>query len=167
MKLFLKIFFLFLSLSACSQTTTNPEQILIPDSTENAKNLALFTELSPVQQAAFNALDKIQVNTDKMNRLYSTFSGIPHSQFPSDTSFVISQSEFLEAMQHFVEKNCTNLSPEERKQLAENSVLAQEEYTLFISLGILKNVDYEHGPPRVGTWIFPEVLYHRDVLIEW
>lgn len=124
-------------------------------------------ELTPAQQSAFDALNTLQVSTDEMNRLYSTFAGIVQPCNPPDTSLTISQSELLIAMKQFVAHNCKNLTIEERDELAATSVLAQEEYTLSLCLGNSANINYENGAPKSGTWVMPSFLGRRDVIIVW
>lgn len=51
------------------------------------------SELTQEKQSAFDALNKLQINTDEMNRLYSTFANIDQPCYPADTSIEVSQSE--------------------------------------------------------------------------
>lgn len=131
------------------------------------KNKSTDSELTPEQHSAFDALNRLQVSTDEKNRLYSTFAGIDQPCYPPDTSLTISQTELLTAMKHFVTSNCKNLTVEERDELAVASVLAQEEYTVLLCLDNSTPVTYENGVPMTGTWVMPNVLDQRDVIIVW
>ncbi len=126
-----------------------------------------LSELTPEQQSAFDALNTLQVSTDEMNRLYSTFAGIVQPCYPPDTNLTISQAELLIAMKQFVASNCTDLTIEERNELAATSVLAQEKYTVSLCLNNSAPVSYENGIPMTGTWVMPNVLDQRDVIIVW
>lgn len=152
-----------LLLSACSPPNNSSEK-------ENhgiPSQEATVSELTPEQESAFDALNTLQVSTDEMNRLYSTFGGIDRPCYPPDTSLTISQAELLIAMKQFVASNCKNLPVEKRDELAAASVLAQKEYTLSLCLGNSAQVTYQNGAPMVGTWVLPNVLDRRDVLIVW
>jgi hypothetical protein len=129
--------------------------------------VAPVEELTPQQQAAFDAFNNLQTGTDEMNHLYSTFAGIYHPCFPADTSFTISRAALLNAMGIFVKKHCTNMSEEKRNELAAHAVLAQEEYLVLFSVGNASKVNYEAELPMKGTWVLPYVLGRRDVLLEW
>jgi hypothetical protein len=124
-------------------------------------------ELTQEQQAAFDALNTLQVSTDEMNRLYSTFAGAVQPCYPPDTSFTISQIELLIAMKQFTSRNCENLSLQERDELAVKSVLAQEKYTVSLCLDNATPPTYKKGVPMTGTWVLPNVLGRRDVIIVW
>ena len=124
-------------------------------------------ELSQEQQAAFDALNRLQRSTDEMNRLYSTFPNIEHPCFPADTSFEISQSELRSYMHQFITKNCTILKPEIQKQLSELSVLAQEKYTVLHCQENRSETDNENGIPTTGTWVLPGILNQRDLVLVW
>ena len=91
------------------------------------------SELTSAQQSAFDALNSLQTSTDQMNRLYSTFANLEQPCYPADTSFMISQSELLIVLKQFISNNCTKLTVEEQNELAETSVLAQEEYKILHS----------------------------------
>ncbi len=119
--------------------------------------------LNAEQQSAFDALNELQINTDEMNRLYSTFAGISHPCYPPDTTFMISQAELLEVMSQFVNNHCTQLNIVRRNSLSKMSVLAQKEYR------ILQARESEtHSDSRLsGTWVIPNVLGRRDVVIVW
>ena len=170
MKILIMLLTTLMLLSSCTSTdeSTNQEH----QSTDSLPsvyraNMDTIPELTPEQQSAFDALNTLQVSTDKMNRLYSTFAGITQPCYPPDTSLTISQSELLIAMKQFVTSNCKNLSAEKRDELATTSVLAQDEYTVSLCLDNSVPVTYENGAPMTGTWVVPSVLGQRDVIIVW
>ncbi len=125
------------------------------------------SELTQEQQSAFDALNELQTSTDEMNRIYSTFPNIEQPCYPADTSFEISQSELLTFMEKFISKHCQNLSSEHQVQLTKSSVLAQKKYTVLHCADYESNVNYENGLPMTGTWIMPNVLGRRDVILAW
>jgi len=123
-------------------------------------------KLTAEQQSAFDALNSIQ---RQGKHLYSTFSGIHHECFAPDTTFVISQSELLVALEILLERYYTNIDVEQRDKLANESVLAQEEY-LVVECSRNSNEimnDKSKNIPNSGSWILPEILGRRDVIIEW
>ena len=142
------------------QSTHSPP----PYSTTYADSLL---ELTPEQQSSFDALNTLQVSTDEKNKLYSTFAGIPQPCYPPDTSFTISRSEFLTALEQFMTIHCTNLTIEERNELAATAALAQEEYIVLYCPDNSSEVNYESGLPVTGTWVMPSVLGRRDITIVW
>lgn len=170
MKMLLKQFILLSLLNACSQPNDrleNEKHLADAQPKSLTQKMGTGSELTPKQQSAFDALNTLQVSTDEMNRLYSTFPGVAQPSDPPNTSLTISQAELLIAMKHFVASNCKNLSVEERDELAAASVLAQEEYTVLLSLDDSASVNYETGAPMTGTWVLPSVLGRRDVIIVW
>lgn len=126
-----------------------------------------ISALSPEQRSAFEALNTLQVSTDQIHHLYSTFAGINQPCYPPDTSFVLSQSDLLIALKHFVNIHCTNLNITKRNELASSAVLAQKEYTLFLCLDRSASISYANGAPMTGTWVLPNILGRRDVIIVW
>ena len=157
-------------LFSCTSNTENTSPEAQPEDSQPgnaAPYVAPLEELSQVQDAAFNALNILQTSTDERNRLYSTFAGIYHPCFPADTSFTISRATLLNAMEKFVAKHCTNMPVEKRNELAAQAVLAQEEYLVLFCNGNATNVNYDAGLPLKGTWVLPNILGHRDVLLEW
>ncbi len=124
-------------------------------------------ELSQEQQSAFDALNTLQTSTDQMNRLYSTFANIDQPFYPVDTSFTITQSELLTFMKQFVSKHCQNVSEDVQDELAKASVLAQEEYTVLYCNSESGDQIYANGLPMSGTWVMPNVLGRRDVIMVW
>jgi hypothetical protein len=170
MKVLFMLSMLSFLLNACSQSNKRldkKQQTTYAKPTDSATNLETISGLTPEQQSAFDALNTLQVSTNEMNRLYSTFAGIVQPCYPPDTSMTISQSELLVAMKQFVTNNCRNLTVEERIELTTTSVLAQEEYTVSLCLDNSSNVDYKNGVPMTGTWVMPSVLGRRDVIIVW
>lgn len=165
-KISLLLSMLVFLINSCSQPNHKSEKAYAQPKTI-AQNFKTTSELSPEQQSAFDALNRLQVSTDTPNRLYSTFAGIVQPCYPPDTSLTISQSELLIAMKQFVTSHCKNLTPVERDKLATAAVLAQKEYTLFLCLANSPNVDFEHGAPMTGTWVMPNVLDRRDIIMVW
>lgn len=155
-------------LTSCStaQEKTNEKQV-IADIPESYYYTDILLKQNQQQQSAFDALNTLQTSTDEMNRLYSTFANIYQPCYPADTSFTISRSVLLTAMEQFVTKHCTNLSFDERDKLAATAVLAQEEYIVLYCPDKPSNVNYEKGLPLTGTWVMPSVLGRRDVILVW
>jgi len=156
-------------LFSCSPVHERTEQkqestiFSIPYSNINADTLL---DLTPEQEAAFVALNSIQVQGQ---HLYSTFSGIFHDCYPPDTSFIISRSELLIAMEELLTRYYTDISTEQRTKLAAEAVLAQEEYLVLQCNGYSnESVDNSNlHLPTSGSWILPKVLNRRDVILEW
>lgn len=164
----MKTILIFLStvLFSCSETQENKGQ--------NQEKINLTTsyvdsipELTPVQQEAFNALNTLQTITDEKSHLYSTFANINQPCYPADTSIVITQAQFLTYMKQFVSKYCQNLSKDMQYELAKSSVLAQEEYTVLYCNNESENQNFNNGLPTTGTWVVPNVLGRRDIIIVW
>lgn len=151
---------LILSCSAPTKKTT-------PDKNLTASKSSYSDSLTLEQKAAFDALNTLQVNTDKMNHIYSTFPNIHQPCYPPDTSFLISQSQLLVAMEKFVSIHCTNLTSERRNELAKTSVLAQENYTVNFCFDESENPTFENGLPLIGTWVLPNILGRRDLTLIW
>jgi len=162
---FLVLLFFPCLLFSCTFTQEGEEKKQeLTDLTDNNNTVS---ELNSEQEAAFDALNTLQVSTDEMNRLYSTFANIAQPCYPPDTSFVITQSELEVAMKQFVEQHCTNLSAEERDKLHKTAVLAQKEYKVLHCSGNPSDIDDEKSLPYMGTWIMPNVLGRRDVILKW
>ncbi len=120
--------------------------------------------LSKEQQAAFDALNSIQ---RQGQHLYSTYPGTHNSMQP-DTSFVISQAQLLAALEEFLSRHYTGISAEERTRLVVQAVSAQEEYlVLQRNDNSTGSADSAENIPASGTWILPEVLGRRDIVLEW
>lgn len=167
MKSILFLILTFLAFSCTSIEEKADEKQEQTDVPLTYPNTEIITELVQEQEAAFDALNTIQTSTDEMNRLYSTFPNIVQPCYPADTSFTISRSDLLTAMNQFVTKHCTYLSFEERDRLAATAVLAQEEYIVLHCPDHSSNVNYENGLPMTGTWVMPSILNSRDVILVW
>lgn len=133
---------------------------VIPDN----PNPDSISQLSPQQQIAFDAFNAIQVQGE---HLYSTFSGIHHDCSSPDSSFVITRIELQIALEELLSLYYTPLSVEERNKLANEAVQAQEEY-LVLQCGYSIETSGGNIPDQTsGTWILPEVLSRRDIIIVW
>ena len=164
----MKIILILLSaiLFSCSEIQENKSQkqetINLP-----ATYVDSIPELTPIQQTAFDALNTLQTSTDEKNRLYSTFANINQPFYPADTSIVITQAQFLTYMKQFVSKYCQNLSKDMQYELEKSAVLAQEEYTVLYCNNESTSQNFKNGLPMSGTWVMPNVLGLRDVIIVW
>ena len=98
-KLLVILFFPCLIITCTFSQEGNEQKRELTDS--NSYNNPI-SELTQDQQSAFDALNKLQTNTDEMNRLYSTFANIDQPCYPADTSFEVSQSELLMFMEQFI-----------------------------------------------------------------
>ena len=164
------IIFLILSLLAFSCSSVQEEVEESKDSTDEHTpydNSEYRLGRTQEQQAAFDALNRLQMSTDESNRLYSTFAGVSQFSFTADTSFLISQSELLIFMQQFVSKHCKSLTPIIQKKLAATSVLAQKEYKVLCCNNNSNFQTYKNGPPMIGVWVMPNILDSRDLLLFW
>lgn len=164
-----KSLYLFFLISLISSSCIFTEKRTDPDK-EQKKSLApdnYVEELSKEQEDSFNAWNTLQTNTDQRNRLYSTFAGIEHSCYPADTSFQISQSELLSYLEKFLAKHCHRLTKEYKHQLVTQAVLAQKNYMVLhcIEDSPLTNSTVEIS--MSGTWVLPNVLERRDVILVW
>lgn len=126
-----------------------------------------ITDLSAEQEAAFDALNTLQTNTDVMRRLYSTFPGIQQPFYPPDTMIVISQKDFLRAMQEFANKYCTKLPLQRRNELVTASVRSQAEYNVLWCNTSKPIEGVNGGLAYDGVWIMPNILGRRDLILEW
>lgn len=154
--------FLILSCSPAQEGTDKKLPL-----TDRDYQVKTVSELTPAQQSAFDALNTLQTSTDQMNRIYSTFANIEQPCYPADTSFMVSQSELQVVMQQFISNNCSKLTVEEQHELAAASVLAQEEYQILHCSNNSLTENYEDGLPATGTWVMPNVLGRRDVILVW
>ena len=127
----------------------------------------ISTTLSEHQEASFDALNTLQVSTDKRNRLFSTFSGAQQACLDPDTTLTISQAQLLDAMIDFVTKNCKEMKEDMRIELAQKAVAAQTEYKLNLCLDSYKPNENENNLIQAGTWVLPNVLGRRDVVMVW
>jgi len=69
-------------------------------------------------------------------------------------------------MKQFIFKHCKGLTVEVKNELVQTSVLAQEEYLIFL-FDNPSNQNYENEIPIVGTWVIPNVLGRRDIILVW
>lgn len=169
-RVLIMLFSTSLLLSSCAPTNERPDkgqELTNRLSSVSAAYTDSLLERTREQESSFDALNTLQINTDEMNQLYSTFAGIVQPCYPPDSSFTITRAELLTAMEQFVTKRCTSLSIKERLALAATAVLAQEEYTVLHCLDSSSNANYENGIPMTGTWVMPNVLGRRDVILEW
>lgn len=153
-----------------AQTCSRPDKTWLQASnlsSNTTKEVQTESALTKEQESAFDALNTLQVSTDERNRLYSTFSGIAQPCLQPDTSFTISQKQFLQVMEQFIAQQCNSLSMEEKAALAKKSVLAQEEYTVTICHGSKKMLQTNEALPLTGTWVLPRILDLRDLVIVW
>lgn len=142
-----------------------------PDSTAPPRHPATRTwptnapvaELSDAQQASMEALNTLQVNTQE-NRLYSTFANIPQPCYPPDTSFSLTRVQLQDALQLFVAKHYPALPVDQRVALVSKAVMAQDDYIVLLCRdGIPAN----GASPMTGTWVIPNLLGQRDVVLVW
>lgn len=70
-------------------------------------------------------------------------------------------------MKQFVSRHCQNVSEDVQDELAKASVLAQEEYTVLYCNSESGDQIYANGLPMSGTWVMPNVLGRRDVIMVW
>ena len=81
--------------------------------------------------------------------------------------FVLAAVSLLKEMVSDKNKEIQNLKEDIRNELAETSVLAQEEYSVLYCGSDSPHHNYENGLPMVGTWVMPNVLGRRDIIIVW
>lgn len=153
-----------ISFSCTSSQNKNKQKSKL--STTNSINRTLI-EITSQQQDALDALNTLQVNTDEMDHIYSTYPNINQPCYPPDTSFEISQTEFLHYMEQFIFKHCKEMEPEIQNELAKASGLAQEKYKVLHCAEDPLDTKYENGLPLSGTWVLPNILDRRDVTLVW
>ena len=73
-----------------SSSKTTPENASIENKEREYPKV-----LSASQEMALDALNELQISTDEQNRIYSTFAGIEHPCYHSDTLLRMTQGEFL------------------------------------------------------------------------
>lgn len=161
---------ILLSLSACNSNPNKPKTDLpfkqAPE-TSAKPNFNTPVELSPEQDSALEALNRLQTSSLEPNRIYSTFPGIHHDCYPADTSFTISQAELLKALLEFTQLHYQEREAPFPSRLAALAVKAQSEYQVLVCLDFPGDINYQQGIPRKGTWVLPNMLGRRDVLIVW
>ena len=164
-KKFLAVFLFPFLICACNSN----KEANYPSNTSSELPVAskYVAELTQEQESAFDALNAIQINTDEQNRLYSTFPDIHQPCYPPDTNIVITQAQFLSAMEQFAYKHCKRMDKDQRVQLTTVAVLAQSEYKVLYCPNHSGKTNYDNGLPMTGTWVMPSVLGHRDIILEW
>ena len=163
----LYLLFSFIAILSCSsdhyQNGQNQASISF---TKDSNVLDNPVELTQEQERAFAALNSIQVQGQN---LYSTFAGIQHECSSVDTSYIMGQVQFLLALKKLISIHYTIISKEEGDKLASAAVLAQEKYLLVLcndnSIEVINGADKD--VPYSGTWILPNVLGRRDIIITW
>ncbi|MCH2214788.1 MAG: hypothetical protein MK086_06415 [Flavobacteriales bacterium] len=166
-RILLKSFILY-SLFSCSSPNSSIErETVISNPTSKNEKQQTSSEPSPQQESAFDALNKLQFSTNEQNRLYSTFPGSAPLCFDKDTTVTISQSEFQKVLVGFTLNNCDILMASESEELASQAALAQEEYSLTICLNGEDKAFQDNLLSTRGTWILPNILGFRDLIIVW
>lgn len=164
MKIFLLLLILVLPFCSCTvDKTGTPDQ----ETRSLSNDSDSLKELTPGQEYAFEALNKLQVSTDHLNQFYSTFPNISQPCYPPDTTFMISQSELRSVLTVFVANHCTRLPQNDRTSLVRAAVLAQKNYLVNFCSNSPHPRSYKRGFPLNGTWVFPGVLGRRDIVIVW
>jgi hypothetical protein len=131
----------------------------------------LLMELNPKQKAAFDALDTLQVHS--RGHLYSTFAGLSHACFPADTSYVLTQSELKVAIEEVMAEYGTDLSATRHDDIFKTCIQAQESYTVQHCFAATRDPAYrdflKQNPQaqKTGVWVIPNVLGHRNIVLEW
>ena len=167
MKSIIFLILTFLALSCTNMKKQVEERPKLTYVSSSYPTTEIRSELTKDQEAAFDALNTLQTSTDEMNRLYSTFPNHSQPCYPADTSFVISQSELRTTLKQYVSRFCQNLTPKVRNELAETSVLAQDNYTVLHCNTNSYDANYENGLPMIGTWVIPNILERRDLILVW
>jgi len=124
-------------------------------------------EISKEQEFALNALNQLQNRTDQSNQLYSTFAKQIHSFCTANTRYKISQSELLVYLKEFISKKCSNIDIETQEDLARISVLAQKEYIIAHCQENDESINTQEGLSTNGTWVLPNILGRRDLILVW
>lgn len=133
----------------------------------SAQNHRIVVELTIEEDAAFEALNKLQMNSDNEYRLYSTFANHVQPCFPADTSITITRAELLKAMKEFAQQYYSHLDKAECNKLINSSVMAQDEYRVLHCVDNLSKINYSDGVPMTGIWVMPNILGRRDIILEW
>ena len=155
MKLFVIIAITMISFVGLGQNSASPQKETIPE------------ELTIEQQASFDALNTLQVNS--AYHLYSTFLGSQHPCTPVDTVFTLSRRELTHALEELQSRYFTRLSKKDLKKLTKAAVLAQEEYIVehcYRGSHVIINSSNKYIS-RSGIWIMRGVLGRRDVILKW
>ena len=125
------------------------------------------TVLSKDEHNALNAWNTLQLSTNEKNRLYSTFASLGQPCYPLDTCFSITQLELAFYLKKFVSKYCQSLPEDLQNELVQTSVLAQEDYSVLCCNIEVQSQKDNVGLPMNGTWIMPNILGRRDVILVW
>lgn len=166
--MFIKLLFPIIALSCFATSCYSGDKNKAKQDLSNAVLLdPSRPELTPDQEMAFDAHNQLQTRTDQVNRFYSTFANLDQPCYPADTTFEISQSEFLFVLRHFITIHCQNVDPYLQEELAEVSVLAQDKYTVNHCWSDSTNIKNEEGFSMTGTWVLPNVLGRKDVIMVW
>lgn len=110
-----------------------------------------------------DALNTLQVSTEQ-DRLYSTFANITQPCYPPDTGFSLTRAQWQEALQRFVDRHGLVLPADERTGLVTTAVMAEEAY---IVLHCRKGSPGSDASHMTGTWVVPNLLGQRDVVLVW
>ncbi len=123
-------------------------------------------EFSESEEQALDALDKIQISGWK---LYSTFPNQNHYCENHINTFKITKIEFKAALLQLLNQHYTEMTKEERTELATLASEAQKEYTVQTCSTTSETSVLETSeiPPRKGMWIFQALLSQRDLIIKW
>lgn len=156
-----------LMLSCTSGQREIDERPYLTDSLKSILDLQEAADLTQEEEAAFEALNTLQTNTDQQSRFYSTFANLTQPCFPPDTGFVVSQSELKSIMKIFVDKFCQNLTLEDRNELVTASVLAQVKYAVLHCRDHSYIQTTEQKFSMTGTWVIPNILGRRDLVLVW
>ncbi len=161
---------LFIYLSACQSNSGRQAGQGISEKNAGAP-LAFARDTIPnltcEQEAALEALNTLQVNMEEVDRLYSTFPDLDQPFYPPDTVIVLSQSEFLMALEHFLRQNGRFISEGDKQKLARTAALAQEEYRVLICHSSKAKRNEQNEWPLTGVWVIPNILDRRDLIIRW
>jgi hypothetical protein len=137
---------------------------------DSVLNLSTYSSTAPdtignltqEQQTAFDALNAIQVQG---KNLYSTFPGISHSCPSKGTDLVLTRNELSIALNELLKRHYNHITPSERASLVTQIILIQDEYNVVPCSCVMNTLS--NGFPDSGTWILPQVLGRRDIVIEW
>jgi hypothetical protein len=164
----LQLITLFVLLLSCTSKRIEAEKRqVVPKLTSTFPSVGIEMELTEDTKAAMDALTELQISSDEKDQLYSTFANNIQPFYPPDTSFTISRSELLFAMTKFATKHYQNLSLQDREKLVQAAVLAQQEYKVLYCLEGSSASNYENDIPYTGTWVLPNILGRRDLILIW
>jgi hypothetical protein len=156
----------YISLLSCSPVIED-ESFAYEKVDSESSRIDFNTVLSKDQRNALNAWNTLQMSTAEKNRLYSTFASLSQPCYPVDTSFSITQLELALYLKKFVSKYCQSLPEDLQNELVQTSVLAQEDYSVLCCNIEVQSQKDNDGLPMNGTWIMPNILGRRDVILVW